>query len=43
MANKNVTESFIKKTDFDEKLTKVDKKENLNRTKHVEAENKLQK
>ena len=38
---KNNIDDFVKKIDFDEKLRKINNKVTLNKTKHVEAEKKL--
>ena len=40
VANKNYIASLVKKTDFDDKLKKLNKKVTLKKTKHVEAEKK---
>ena len=41
LANKNNIASFVKKTDFDDKLKNLDKKITSNKTKHVLVENEL--
>ena len=41
LATKADIADFVKKTDFDEKLKKNNKKVTSNRTKHVEGKNKL--
>ena len=43
LANKNNIASFVKKTDFDDKLKNLDKKITSNKTKHVLLENELNK
>lgn len=41
MANKDDITDFIKKSDFDTKLTKVNNKVSSNKTEHVEVKNDL--
>ena len=43
LAFKADIDDFVQKTNFDEKLKNVNKKVTSNKTKHVEAENKLKK
>ena len=43
LAFKADIDDFVRKTNFDEKLKNVNKKVTSNKTKHVEAENKLKK
>ena len=41
LATKADIDDFVEKTDFDDKLKSLNKKFNWNKTKHVEAENRL--
>ena len=43
LASKNYITDFLKKTDFDDNLKKLNKKITSNKTKHVLVENKLNK
>ena len=43
LATKSNNENFVSKTDFDEKLKKLNKKATSNKTKHFLAENELKK
>ena len=39
-SSQNDTAAFVKKTDFDDKLKKINKKVTSNKTKHIEANKK---